>query len=138
MRLIRPIRRRKNNLIGYSVLFLLPLLISCGRKHESVTSAIPADSVIQRAQMVVILADIHVLESAIHSVKKKGTTEQDLARFYYDRLFSRYHLSQKRFLSNLNAYQQDPEAFNKLYEDVIRELEKRLDIQKAGNASMRK
>ena len=118
----------------YSFIFILLLLLiySCS-KNKPVTGIvnIPADSIIPRSQMVKMLADVHVLEAAMQVVKKKGTNEHQMAAFYYNQLFSGYHMSEKRFRTNLVNYQSDAEQFYTLYGDVMKELELRLKIQKS-------
>jgi len=138
MHLTKPIRIRKSNLKNYSFLiFLFLLLASCGKtKPPVVQFDIPKDSIIPQSQMVKMLADIHVLEAALQAVKKRGTNDQQRAVFYYNQFFSEYHMSEKRFSTNLANYQADREQFCKLYEDVNKELEKRISLRRMGNLKL--
>ena len=138
MHLIKRIRKRKSNLKNYFFLiFLLFLFASCGKNKQIVTHInLPADSVIPRSQMVKMLADIHILEAALQAVKKKGADEQQMADFYYSRFFTEYHMSGKRFRTNLNNYQAETEQFYKLYEDVTKELDRRIRLRKMGNLKL--
>ena len=130
----KPTRKRRNNLKNYFFFFLLLLIISsCGKqKPVGVHIDIPADSVISRNQMVKILSDIQVLEAALQEVRKKDTEKKEMAVFYYNQLFSKYHMSEKRFHSNLTNWLADPEVFYLLYEDVKKELDYRIRLQKPG------
>ena len=119
----------------FFLIFLLLLFVSCGEnEHSSVQRDLPSDSIIPRSQMVKMLADIHVLEAALQELKKKGANEQEMEVFYYSRFFSKYHMSGKRFHTNLANYQAETENFCRLYEDVIKELEKQITLRKTGNS----
>jgi len=139
MHLINPIRKGKNNLKNYFFLFLLLLLfVSCEKNKPSLAHPdFPADSIIPRSQMVKMLADIHVLEAALQAIKRKGPDEQQMAFFYYSRFFSEYHMSGKRFRTNLDNYQAETEQFYLLYNDVIKELDKRIRLRKLGNSKLK-
>jgi exopolyphosphatase/pppGpp-phosphohydrolase len=45
-----------------------------------------------------------------------------LTREYYQWLYRKYHMSQRRFKDNLNYYEMDPENFSKMYEEVLKNL----------------
>ncbi len=139
MHLIGPTRKRKNSLKRYFfLLFFLLLFSSCGKNEPVVLhDDLPADSIIPRSQMVKILADVHVLEAASQAVKKKGANEQQMAVYYYNRLFSKYHISERRFRANLDNYQAETSKFYELYEDVIKELDKQISLRKMGNSKLK-
>jgi hypothetical protein len=114
-------------------LILLALVSSCGKSKSGISvTSLPRDSVIPREQMVKMLADIHVLEAALQARKQKGAEEQNMSAFYYTRLFSKYHMSGKRFRKNLANYQVDPDEFFELYGDVIKELDSRITSRNPG------
>jgi hypothetical protein len=122
------------------VFLLVPLLffVSCGKRNERISPHnLPADSIIPRYEMVKIIADIHVLEASLAAIRKKGDKEQVRTVFYYSRLFSNYHVSEKRFHANLEAYLEKPDQFHELYDEVIKELDSRLRLQKIGNLKMK-
>ena len=87
--------------------------------------------------MVKMLADIHILEAALQTVKKKGINDQQMAAFYYRQFFSKYHMSGKRFHSNLGDYQAETEQFYLLYEDVIKELDMQISLRKAFTSKLK-
>ena len=133
-------RKERNSVITcFFFVILLQAITSCGR-HKAVVVQydIPADSIISRSQMVQILADIHVMEAALQEVKKKGANEQEMSVFYYNELFSKYHMTGKRFRLNLSNYLGDSEQFYLMYEDVKNELDRRVRLQKPGITKRKK
>ena len=122
----------------FFIILILLLFVSCGKnKSVFLQNGLPADSVIPRRQMVNMIADIHTLEAALQSVKKKGTNEQAMAVFYYRQFFSKYQMSEGRFRKNLTSYQAEADQFYQLYEDVNKELDKRISLRKMGNSKLK-
>jgi hypothetical protein len=81
------------------------------------------DTLINRSQMVRILTDVHLTESAISYLKTKGEATKRLTNDYYNAVFSKYKISRKNFESNYEYYEQNPEELVKIYEQVISNLE---------------
>lgn len=81
-----------------------------------------------------MLTDIHFLEASLQYVKLKSGHEQKRAVFYYDQLFSSYHMTSHRFRVNFEYYQSDPEKFSLMYEEVKKGMDFRLKMQKTLNA----
>ena len=105
------------------LLFSFLLLLSCGTDNESArTVTIPPDSIIPEAQMVLMLADVHMLEAALIVDRNRGKNVSDMADYYYAGLFRKYGVSRERYQLNQEYYRQDPDTFEKLYDKVIREL----------------
>jgi len=120
-----------------NMLLFLPLLLllACTTDQQPVeTQLIPVDSIIPEQQMVLILADAHIIEAAMTIERNRGKNANSLADFYYAGLFKKFRISRKRYQQNLEYYQDDPDRFNKIYEDVIRELtEREKNFVKAEN-----
>ncbi len=109
----------KNILLFLSLL----LLFACTTDQQPVEAQlIPADSIIPEEQMVLILADVHIIESAMLIERNRGKNAASQAGFYYTGLFKKYGISRKRYQQNLEYYRDDPDTFIKLYEKVVREL----------------
>ena len=111
-----------------NILFFLSLLLllACSRDQQSVeTHLIPADSIIPEEQMVLILADAHIIEAAMVIERNRGKNANPLADYYYAGLFKKYRISRKQYQQNLEYYRDDPDRFNKIYENVIKELDER-------------
>ena len=104
-------------------LILLCCLASCGhRKTETRLERLPADSVISRSQMIRLLVDLHLTEAALQLQRNRSGDIPMFSQEYFGWLYSRYHVTRKRFLANIDYYKQDPENFSKMYEEVLKEL----------------
>lgn len=99
-------------------------MIACqqGREMGQQEHVLPPDSIISEAQMILLLTDIHIIEAALLIKKNKGEFHDSLTRFYYQGVFKKFRISAQRFQANMDYYQQDPQAFAKLYERVVEEL----------------
>jgi hypothetical protein len=109
-----------------SLAFLSIILIIAGCKNSGDTklpSGLIKDSIIPRSEMINMLVDIHVLEAAL-IVKRNKTPEVNAADvYYYDKLFTGYKMTRRRFLLNLSYYEMNPENLRKMYEEVVKKLE---------------
>jgi hypothetical protein len=105
-------------------LFLLLFLGSCqnGKNPPDKTVNRP-DTVISEKQMVRILTEMHLTEAALILLRNRGTDINGVTAEYYNILFSRYKTSKKNFVRNLEYYQEDPEKFLAMYDEVIRKLD---------------
>lgn len=104
------------------VFCLVCLSISCsGPKHEY-PRGLSSDSVISRGQMIRILVDVQLVEATLNLEKNRGKDIAHLTGNYYQWLFRKYHISDKRFRNNLDYYRSDPENFSKMYEEVVKNL----------------
>jgi len=106
--------------------FFLSVLAACNSgKDPAEIIPVSADSIIPEAQMVLMLADAHIIESALQIDRNRGKNVSEEADFYYAGLFRKHGVSQERYQQNLEYYRQDPDIYIKLYEKVIRELTER-------------
>ncbi|MCX6269112.1 MAG: DUF4296 domain-containing protein [Bacteroidetes bacterium] len=101
------------------------LLVACGEKKKAPESseAIHADSVISQNKMILILADVHVIEASMLLARNEGGSSKEMTAYYYKGLFGKYHISPARYDQNLLYYRQNPENYAKMYEKVIKILE---------------
>ncbi len=105
---------------------IILLLFSCKKAPEMMMpQGLAKDSIIPRYEMVRILADMHIMEAVLQYQRTRQGKVTDPVSARYDQLFSEYKMSQKRFRLNVAYYQSDPEGFQKMYDDVIKEIEKR-------------
>lgn len=111
-----------------SILFLAVLifLAGCGKVHDDkLPAGLVKDSVIPTEKMVQVLADMHTVEAGLHLDRNTGKDVKSMQEFYYKGICSRYKMSTRRLKLNLAWYQQDQESFEKIYDDVIKELDSR-------------
>jgi len=80
-----------------NLLLFLPLILlfACAPEQNSEEILpLPSDSIIPEAQMVLLLADVHVIEAALLIARNRGMSTRDLGHFYYAELFKKYGISQ--------------------------------------------
>jgi len=108
--------------------FLTFILLLTGCKTSGVKDlpqGLIKDSIIPRSEMINILADVHLLEAALQMKRNKNEAPTGFEKFYFNKLFSKYKVSDGKFKLNLTFYEGNPENFRKMYEDVIKELDSR-------------
>ena len=109
----------KNILLVFSLL----LLFACTRDQQPVEAELmPADSIIPEGEMVLLLADVHIIEAALTIERNRGQDADSLANYYYSGVFKKYRISRKRYQENLEYYRKDPDGFFILYGKVNKEL----------------
>ena len=103
------------------------LLASCGEKKDipSTETAIPADSLISSGKMILILADVHMVEAALLLERNEGKESKEKPALYYQGIFTKYHISRIRYDENLKFYRRNPAIMLKMYDKVIDLLETR-------------
>ena len=106
-------------------LFLLMIMISCREAPlpEDIVSAAIPDSVISENRMVMIMADVHLVEAGLEAERNAGKLSPDRSDSLYRGLFLKYGISVKTYEGSLQFYSQDPERFAKMYNQVIAVLE---------------
>ncbi|MCX6306207.1 MAG: DUF4296 domain-containing protein [Bacteroidetes bacterium] len=103
------------------------LVTGCREKKDLPGSpvAISADSLITPEKMVLILADVHVVEASFLLDRNNGKVSKDRQDDYYKGIFKKYHISPGRYDENLAFYRSNPENYAKMYEKVVVLLENR-------------
>jgi hypothetical protein len=110
---------------GFIFFLLIILSFSCRSKHPDIYIGIPADSVIDRETMIQMLTDLHVLEATLQMERSRGVDATKLSPRYYAAFFSKYKVSEKRFLGSIDYYKQDQQTFIRIYDVVIDSLKSR-------------
>jgi hypothetical protein len=112
--------------------FWIATLLSCTlffacteNKDIPAPVALSADSLIAPGTMVLILADVHLVEASLLLERNEGLDPQDTPEAYYQGIFNKYRISHERYDRNLTYYREDPENFAKMYEKVIELLQSR-------------
>jgi len=104
--------------ITYLPLSLLIFIFACSKPEVK----IPED-VIPRDSMIVVLADIHLIEATIQ-LKGLGRNdtlkEEAYGRYRY--VFNKHKVTTSQFRKSLEYYRSEPEFFQKMYDEVITRL----------------
>jgi len=106
-----------------TLVFIIGILMigSCYNKHEH--DVIPEPSgLIVKDSLVLILADIEIIESSLRQKQNRGQEIKDMRDAYYKSLFANYGVSRVEFDSSMLYYRQDLETINEIYEAVITRL----------------
>ena len=103
------------------------LLFSCKGKKDQTASEDPisADSLINPEKMILIMADVHVVEAALQVQRNEGGESRNNSNYLYNGIFKKYGISADRYDQNLSFYRKDPGEFAKMYEKVITVIENR-------------
>lgn len=102
------------------VVVLLLLLVSCNRM-EGLFSNRPSD-VISKSQMVDVLVDMQLVESALRTSTVQPARGDSLLQKTYIRLFKKHHITKEQFEASLQYYIQDIEQLDAIYNEVISRL----------------
>ena len=100
------------------LLLLTLIIISCNDKKDD------NPNVLSREQIVDILADIQLVEAKLSFEKRSLTDLDELSERYYESLFLKYNISKEQFDESLHFYENNTEALNDIYTDVITKLNK--------------
>lgn len=105
---------------------LICVLFACSGKKDFPVAVdeISPDSIIPAAKMVLVLADVHVVEAAALNARNEGN-EKILLKDYYQGIFTKFHITSGMYDQSLHYYRQNPEQYAKIYEEVITVLENR-------------
>ena len=101
---------------------ILLLLVSCGNKKEK---AVIRNDVLSHAEMVKLIADVHIVEAVIEERRNSGQLKPGEMKLFYDQVFEKYHLNKEMFYKNINYYLEKPQEFLKIYDEAIIELSKK-------------
>lgn len=73
-------------------------------------------------EIVLILADIEIAESALRQKQNAGAEIGEIQEAYYHSIFKKHDVSRVQYDSSMLFYRQDPETMDRIYEDVISRL----------------
>ena len=105
-------------------LIFLIFLSSCNNGNKPDKKAlIRPDTLLSEQKMIRIITEVHLTEAALVYLRNHGTDVKSLTTEYYNVLFSKFKTSKRNFKQNLEYYQQDPEHFMLMYDEVIKRLE---------------
>lgn len=131
----RSIKTAKNRVMRrICFLWIILVLAGCSQHPDpgKTTGQLPSDSLVSRTKMVKITADVHVLEAVLVRKHIDRRSSKIVGSHYYKVLFSKWGISQDRYRMNIGRLQQDPKDFLAFYEEVLAEMDTRIDsAQKA-------
>ena len=97
-------------------------LVSCSNSpHAKPTGALHPDT------LVSILVDIHLVDAILHEENNNPEEKRDKALYFYPSLLEKHQVSRAEIDSSIVYYTRFPKEFSRMYEKVIKELNRRLD-----------
>lgn len=124
-----------------AVIFFCALicLFSCSGGGDPGKSEVlvPSDSILPREEMIRLLTEVQITESAWQLMRNRGQDQGDTAGKFYRFIFQKYGISPSRFEASIAFYQQDPEQFAGLYEQVVKNIDS-LMLEEAKRDTVKK
>lgn len=112
--------------ISISLQFLLFLvLFSCGDGQPKTRVGILTEN-----QMVELLVDTHVVDAVLFVDNSKSEEKRDKALYYYPSILEKHGITKAQMDSSVSWYMKNPAAYLRIYERVVKALEKQADKEK--------
>ena len=112
-----------HKLLLYTILSLL--LASCN--DDPTKYRIKQKKVVEREKFVDILADIHMMDAITNNPNYFRKYEPGDSVDLYSSIFDKYGVTKAEFDSTVSAYTKKPQLYSEIYDEVIFELNYRLD-----------
>ena len=106
--------------LGYPVLLMLVVMSSCGGDSPKTGAGI-----LPEKKMVDLLVDTHLTDAILYVDNSRTDEKRDKGLFYYPSLLEKYGITKVQMDSSVAWYMRNPTAYARVYEQVIKELEKR-------------
>ncbi len=100
----------------FAIIIICSLLYAC-------KPGVP-DDVIQPDKMEKVLLDIHIVDGYI-GAQPKPDTVKIIASSYYKGIYKKFDIDSATYTRSLNYYYNNPDVLTKMYEYVMKELEKK-------------
>lgn len=101
------------------LLLSIALLFGCHKKGDNVP-----DGILPKEKMVAVMIDIHIARAAFDFSVIQGDSLNRVA--YYDYIYKIHNVPKEQFIKSFNYYTEHPELMQKVYQEVIIELSKKL------------
>ncbi|MDD4646194.1 MAG: DUF4296 domain-containing protein [Bacteroidales bacterium] len=108
------------NFLKYPAFLVLLILFSCGNKQTS-----PETGILSEKKMVELIVDTHLVDAILSVENSRGEEKRDLGLFYYPSVLEKHGITKAQMDSSVSWYMKNPEAYTRIYEKVIKELDNR-------------
>ncbi len=109
-------------------------LLACSREKTGVSGK----GIIPRSKFVNILVDIHMMDAITNSPEFYRKFDPKDSVDVHTEIFKKYDVTRAEFDSTFVAYTRHPEAYIKVYDDVILKLNLKMDSLKDNKPSFKK
>ncbi|TSA35124.1 MAG: DUF4296 domain-containing protein [Porphyromonadaceae bacterium] len=103
----------------YSLLLILLALSSCGNNRSGSQAGILSEK-----KMVELLVDTHLTDAILFADNSRSDEKRDKALFYYPSLLEKHGITKTQMDSSVAWYMRNPAAYARVYEQVMKDLEK--------------
>lgn len=83
---------------------------------------------ISQEKMIDILVDVHVAEAAMQELS--SILRDSIGEIYYEQIFEMHGVTKDEFNKALYLIKQDPEQMERVYKDVLAEIDKKMEMPK--------
>lgn len=114
-----------NHLSGFLLLIALLCLQSCSDDRPGARAGI-----LPEKKMVQLLVETHIADGILFVDEARSEEKRDKALFYYPSIFEKHGVTKAQVDSSVVWYMKHPAAYARIYQQVIRDLEKRQAVEK--------
>lgn len=118
-----------NRFLTLLVVLTAVLTVSCNRSKEA-----GYDKIIPEDKMVGLLVDMHLTESVLTKDERSPDQKANLALSYYPSLLEKYDVTRAQVDSSVHWYTRHPKIYNRIYEKVVANLEKKVAAAQPDSA----
>ncbi|HNQ13039.1 MAG TPA: DUF4296 domain-containing protein [Bacteroidia bacterium] len=111
---------RKSTKALLHILIICLLLHSCSNKNEELPEGIIAED-----EMIQILTDVHLAETAFIMNNLKSKNPENAAISYYKFVFDKHKINREQFDASFRYYTARPAQYSLIYEQVLNEITQR-------------
>jgi heme oxygenase len=93
---------------------------NAGMDHDDVADV--PKNLLDKEEFTNMLTDSYLIEAAIRQGVGKGQKAEELSKYYYPRLFEKYHITEEDFKENIKYYASQPELMQEIQTDMVNRL----------------
>jgi len=108
------------NILTPALLLLVLFMCACGGNGSKSRKGILSEK-----EMVVLLVDTHLADALLAVENSRSDEKRDKALFYYPSVLEKHGITKAQMDSSVAYYMRNGAAYARIYEQVIKELEKR-------------
>jgi hypothetical protein len=117
-----------NKFLILPILLISLLLVSCGK-----SSSRNRDGILSEEKMTELLVETHIADAILLSDNSSADQKRDKGLFYYPSVLEKFGITKAQMDSSVSFYMRNPEAYARIYEQVIKSLEKRQAAEKKSD-----
>ncbi len=110
----------------FTIIIILTFMASCSDDPTKVSSR----GTIDRDKFIKILADIHTMDAVTNNPNYFRKYDANDSVDLYSSIFDKYGVTKAEFDTTVSIYAKQPDVYMKIYDEVILELNYRLDTLK--------